>query len=91
MAKYQLRGEISLDDFQKSLREEMEKALKEEGIPWTEELAQRVDRGIHEVLARVMMLDATCGLSLFCKEAVVVPAFSEEAERLREELKRPLR
>ncbi|MHA2610274.1 MAG: hypothetical protein V2G48_01385 [bacterium JZ-2024 1] len=91
MPKYQLRVEISLDDFQRKLVEAVEKALKEIGVPWTGELAERVDRGINEVLAEVMMLDATCGLSLFCKEAVVVPAFSEEAEKLREELKRPVR
>ncbi|MFN4182542.1 MAG: hypothetical protein ACK4G3_05005 [bacterium] len=91
MAKYQLRVEISLDDFQRKLVGAVEKAVSEVQVPWTDELAQRVEQGISEVLAQVMMLDATCGLSLFCKEAVVVPAFSEEAEKLREELKRPVR
>ncbi len=91
MAKYQLRVEVTLDDFQQKLAESVERALEEAGIPWTEQVQKKVQHHLNEVLSREMMFDATCGLSLFCQEAVVVPARSEEAEKLKEEMSRPVR
>lgn len=91
MTKYQLRVEIDLTRFLDDLTAAIEKALSTQ-IPASMILNNRekIRNALKEVLNQEIAFNDTCGLSLACKEAVLYPPWSPEAEKIRAEEKKKI-
>ena len=85
MSKYVLKVEFPVDQFLDDLEDSIEGTLTEAKIAVTPKLREGLRKGLKEVVSHEMMFDATCGLSVVCKEAVLVEPFTPEAEKLQRE------
>jgi len=89
VTKYQLRVEIELTRFLDDLTTAIEKALSTEISPsQILQSREKIRNALKEVLQQEIALNDTCGLSLACKEAVLYPPWSPEAEKILSEEKK---
>ena len=85
MSKYVLKVEFPVDQFLDDLEESIEATLSRLSVAVTPDLRNELRKGLKDVVSKEMMFDATCGLSVACKEAVLVEPFTPEAEQLKRE------
>lgn len=85
MSRYQLKVEFPMEQFLDDLGAAVEKSLAGAKLQVTPALRADLRSKLKGVLEKEMLYDATCGLSLACKEGVLVEPFSQEAAQLQRE------